>query len=247
MGKLHEVIAVEKSIKTRVYSELTALDKQAQKPEPYNGFAKKFNPVSEDGETFPDENKKVVLRAEDILQQIASLNGEYFDIEATKDRTNMSATADVVVDGQKIIEKAPVTLLLFLEKQLTDIRTMIERMPVLDENKDWTYDTTSALFRTEVVRTHKTKKVPRVVVKSEAIIKDGVGLPAQTELLQEDVIVGHWNTTHLSGALPLPRRIKLVQRITKLISAVKVARQRANDTEVVTEKIAESLFGYLLA
>lgn len=241
MGKLHEVIAVEKATKSRAYSALTELDKAAQKADTFNGFAKSFAKLTEDGEDYPAESKKVTMKAADLLAQIGQLNTEYFDIEATKDRANQTASADVVVDGTVLISKAPVALLLFLEKQLTDVRTMVERIPVLDENKDWTFDPNSLLYRTEPARTHKTKKVPKVIVKYDATDKH----PAQTEMTTEDIIVGHWSTTHLSGALPLPERLQYVNRLTKLLNAVKVARQQANDVEVKTEHIGASLFAYL--
>lgn len=243
MGKLYEVIAVEKGVKSRVYGELTVLDKAAQKPEPFNGFSKNYTPLDEAGEVFPEESKKVTMRAEDVLAQIAKLNTSYFDLEFTKDVANQSASADVVVDGKVIIKKAPVALLLFLEKQVTDIRTMLERMPVLDETKEWSFDTTSSLYRTAVTRTHKTRKTPKVLVKAEATDKH----PAQTEVYHEDVVIGHWSTTHLSGAFPLWRRTTLVERLTGLLSAIKVARQRCNDTEAVPQSVGESLFKFLFA
>jgi hypothetical protein len=42
--KLNQIIAIEKGVKSRVYSRITELHKLAQKIDPYNGFAKNFRP-----------------------------------------------------------------------------------------------------------------------------------------------------------------------------------------------------------
>jgi len=55
-----------------------------------------------------------------------------FDIVATQDWANCQAVADVVVDDQVILAQVPFTHLLFLEKQLLDIQTLVEKLPVLD-------------------------------------------------------------------------------------------------------------------
>lgn len=246
-SKLHQITALLKGVKTRVYSEVTALHKEAQKPEPFTGFAKAYRKKDEDGEDFAPENKRVVLVATEVLRKLAKLETEVFDITASQEWANMSAKADVVVDGQTILTGVPVTYLLFLEKQLTDVRTFVEKMPTLDDNRDWTADPNSRLFKTEKVTTHKTKKVQRAIVKYDAVIKDGVGLPAQTEMITEDVIVGWWDTVSHSGALPVPRKEVVLERVDKLLKAVKVAREDANDQETTEHKVGDAVFGYLLS
>jgi hypothetical protein len=240
--KLHQITALLKGVKTRVYSEVTALHKEAQKPDPYVGFAKSYRKKDEDGEDFAPENKRVVLVASEVLRKHAKLQTEVFDVTAAQEWANMSAKADVVVDGRVLLAGVPVTYLLFLEKQLVDVRTFVEKMPTLDDNRDWTADANSRL-----ITTHKTKKVQRPIVKYDAVIKDGVGLPAQTEMITEDVIVGWWDTVSHSGALPVPRKEAILERVDKLIKAVKVAREDANDQETSEYQVGDAVFGYLLA
>lgn len=245
--KLHQITALLKGIKSRVYSEVTTLHKEAQKADQFNGFTKTFRPRAEDGENFPPESKRVVLVGADVLRKLAKLQTEVFDHVAAQETANMQAKADVVVDGQVLVANTPVTYLLFLEKQLLDVRTFVEKMPTLDENRDWTPDPNSKLFRSETLTTHRTKKVQRAIVKYDAVIKDGVGIPAQTEMISEDVIVGWWDTTSLSGALPVPRKEEILERLDKLIKAVKVAREDANDQEAPIIKVGDTIFGYLFA
>lgn len=242
MPKLNQVIAIEKGVKSRVYGRITELHKQAQRADPYNGFAKNFRKKDEEGEDYPPERKKVQLIARDLLRDVAKLQTELFDVTATKDWANCAARADVVVDGRVLIEAAPVTYLLFLEKQLTDVRTFIGKMPTLDESEEWSPDPNSHLFRTPKSTTHKTKKVQRPIVLYDATEHH----PAQTQLISEDVIVGWWETVKHSGAIPVPRQQLLLERLDKMLKAIKFAREEANAIDAPDMSVGEAVFGYLL-
>ena len=242
MPKLNQIIAIEKGVKSRVYSRITELHKLAQRIDPYNGFAKKFRRKDEEGEDYPPERKKVQLIAQNLLREVARLQTELFDVTATKDWANCEARADVIVDGQTIIKDAPVTWLLFLEKQITDIRTFIDKMPTLDESEEWHPDPNSHLFRTPSITTHKTRKVQRPIVLYDATEHH----PAQTQLITEDVIVGWWETVKHSGAIPAPRKQTLLERADRLLKAVRFAREKANAAEATEQKVGEAVFSYLL-
>lgn len=243
--KLHEVVAIRKGVKSRTYGELTELFRKAQRSELYGGMTRTYVSKDDDGEQFPAEDKKVQAVAEEVLRKVRKLRAAYFDIEATQEYGNLQARQDVVVDGQVVLADVPVTLLIFLEKELNDLRTFVEAMPGLDESKTWTADPNSRLFRSETAVSHKTKKVQRPIVLYDAVIKEDQALPAQTQLITEDVVIGHWHTTYLSGALPQPRKEKLLERIEDLRNAVKRARSRANDLEVEKKEIAGPVFRFL--
>jgi len=243
--KLHEVVAIRKGVKSRTYGELTELHRKSSKDDPYAGLTREYVPKDDDGETFPPEDKKVQLVGEDVLKKVRKLRTEFFDIEATQEHGNLEARADVVVDGEVVLDDVPVTLLIFLEKELTDLRTFVDAMPALDEAKNWQADPNSRLHRSDTTVTHKTKKVQRPIVLYDAVIKDDHAIPAQTQLITEDVVIGHWHTTHLSGALPTPRKEELLERIESLRTAVKRARSRANDTEVEKRELGGKVFRFL--
>lgn len=243
--KLHEVVAIRKGVKSRTYGELTELYKKAQRAELYGGMTRQYKPKDDDGETFPDEDKVVQLLAEDVLKRIRKIRSEYFDIEATQDYGNLEARADVKVDGKVILADVPVTLLIFLEKELNDLRTFIDAMPTLDEGKTWSADPNSRLHRSDTAITHKTKKVQRPIVLYDAVIKDDHAIPAQTQLITEDVVIGHWHTTYLSDALPAPRKEALMERLEALRDGVKRARSRANDLEVERRELGAAVFAWL--
>jgi len=239
--KLHEVVAIRKGVKSRTYSELTNLHKKVQRDELFNGLSREFTALDDDGEVFPSESKRVQLDAADVLKRVAKLRTKFLDIEATQEFGNRQASADVVVAGETILTDVPATLLIFLEKELNDLHTFVGALPVLDESKTWHSDPNSHLFRTDPVRTHKTKKVQRPIVLYDATEEH----PAQTQLITEDVTIGHWETTYRSGALPVPRKEALLERIDVLRDAVKRARSRANDTEVERRELGEKLLGWV--
>ena len=137
----------------------------------------------------------VRLEATDKASALRAL-AELFDITATKDWANCSARATVVVDGKPLLEDVPATYLLFLEKQLSDLRTFIDKMVELDAGEDWLEDPSTGMYRTEAIKTQRTKKVQRPIVLYDATEHH----PAQTQLITEDVVAGYWNTVKYSGA-----------------------------------------------
>jgi hypothetical protein len=242
VAKLNQVLAVEKATKGRVAGELTEMHHALQKPSLLSGFAKTYQKKEEDGDDHPPERQKVQLVAPDLLRRAGRLLIELLDVTAQKDWANCQAKADVVVDGQVIIEQAPATFLLFLEKQLTDLNTFVAKIPVLDPSEDWLHDEASNLFKTEPVQTVRTKKVQRPIVLYPATDKH----PAQTQLITEDVSVGAWVTVKHSGALPAPQKDALLERIRRLAAAVKFARETANATEAPKKDVGQRLLDYLL-
>ena len=118
--KLNQVLAIEKSTKSRVHGEVTRMHHSLQKGGLLNGFAKSYQPKDEDGDHYPPERQRVQVNAASELRRAGRLLGELFDVTATKDWANTQAKADLVIDGETLLEQVPATYLLFLEKQLND-------------------------------------------------------------------------------------------------------------------------------
>jgi hypothetical protein len=243
MAKLNQIIAVEKGVKSKSYADLTQAHQDVQKQALLSGISRTYQPKDEEGEQLPAESTRVQLKAEEVLRQTAANLTRLFDVTATKDWANCEARADIVVEGRTLVAGVPVSYLLFLEKQLTDLMTFVKKLPVLDAAESWSHDASTDWWRTEPVRSIRTKKVPRNHVKAEATEKH----PAQVEVYYEDVAVGYWTTTKFSGAVPAQRVNELVDRVEKLANAVKFAREEANAYEVTDRKVGEAVFGYLFA
>lgn len=240
-AKLNQIIAIEKTVKADAYSTFTNLHQQVQKPALLSGIARTYQPKDDEGDRLPAESTKVQLSAENVITAAANTLTAMFDIVATKDWANCVAKADVIVEGKTILEGVPVTYLLFLEKQLKDIHTFISKLPVLDQSEIWNYDSATDTYATPPVQTVKTKKVPRNHVRAEATDKH----PAQVDVFNEDVVVGHWTTVKYSGALPVARINVLLNRVATLQLAVTYAREQANMADVEDKRVGSAVFAYL--
>ena len=241
MAKLNQIIAVEKGVKSRSFQELTEAHHQLQKPTLLSGISRTYRPKDEEGEQLPPESTRVQIKAQDIIRRTSEILTELFDVTAIKDWANCKARASVVVDGQTLIADVPITYLLFLEKQLTDIHTFVKKLPVLDASETWTFDPSADAYATDPVQTLRTKKIPRNHVKAEATDKH----PAQVEVYYEDVTVGYWRTIKFSGALPAQQVNEILERVERLQQAIKFAREEANSAETEEQKVGEKLFQYI--
>lgn len=245
MTKLNQIIAIEKGIKSRVYGEITEINKAIQKPDLFSGFSKEYESLHTEGDKLPPERKRVQFIASEVLNNVARLSTELMDVTAKKDWTNCTAKGTASLeDGTVIIKDAPVSYLLFVEKQLSDMHTLVKNMPVLDEAETWHKDANSGLNATEKTQTHRTKKIPKPIVLYPATDKH----PAQTQMVAEDVIEGYWNTVKQSGAIANTRKKLILSRIEKLSEAVKQAREAANNHPVAeaVPDVGTAIFDFLL-
>jgi hypothetical protein len=243
MPKLNQVLAIEKGVKSRVTAETSELYKIAQKPALFNGLVKTYRKINDDDPDLPQEKQRVQYTVDALIRRDAALLTELMDTTARRDWTNTVAKADIVIDGKVLVAGVPATYLLFLEKQLLDIRAMAEALPVLDEAETWKEDANSGLRVTDAVSTQRSKKIQRPLVLYNATPEH----PAQTQIITEDVLAGFWDTVKMSGAMPKPKKQALVERVETLTKAVKEAREAANMAEVVEPPaVGNALFTYLL-
>jgi hypothetical protein len=243
--KLSAVLAVRKGIKSRSLSVVTALSKIVQKPELFEGFARVYRKRDDADMDLPSERKVVQYRVKDALSALRMSKIELIDTSAQVDEGNTRAKASVWVDGKEVLPEIPVETLLSLEKELVDIRTFVEAIPVLDHAEAWKpeADGNSGLWVTEVTSTLKTKKVQKSLVLLEPTKEH----PGQAQLITEDQIVGFWETQKQSGALRRSDKESILARTDKLLNAVKQAREQANDTVVSPNfGIGAKLFDFLL-
>lgn len=242
MAKLCQIVAVEKGLKARTDTAVTGIYHNLQKPQLFAGFFKTYQPKDEEGDKLPPERQLVQRNVEGLLELAGEDLAKLIDVTVTKDVGNMTAKADLVVDGQILATGLPVPTLLMLEKKLLDWRTVVSKLPLTDPSEVWTFDGASGQYRTDPVETTRTRKVPKVLEKAPATERHA----AQTEVFMVDEVVGTWSTTRVSGAVQETRRQDLLARVNKLIDAVKVAVEEANQLEIEQQQIGGSVFSYLL-
>lgn len=241
--KLSAAVAIERATKSAVATTVTSIHNQAQKAAVMNGLSKVYTPRDEAGETYPSENVKVQLTSQDACNQVSAALKKLFRITAEKDAANCLAKAPIIVDGQVLAENVPATYLMFLEKQLDDLNTFVSKMVELDSSDNWTCNQSDGLFRNEKTVGNKVVKVKQALVLYPATEQH----PAQTQIVDQDTVVGHWTTQKISGAIPRPRKLQLLERISTLSQAVKVAKDVANNLEVIPAPEAESLLDWIFA
>ena len=246
MPKLNQIIAVEKGEKARAFERFRDIDHKLGRHQLLAGLTRTYQPRDDDGERLPPESVQVQVNAADALDDAADALTKLFDVTATKEWANTQARADVTVDGQVLLSDVPVTYLLFLERQLTDIRTFVGRLPTLSAGVEWHYDETQGVYASEPVETHRTKKVPRNHVKW-APPDPSFKQPAQVEMYHEDVVAGYWTKIDYSGALPVDRVRQLQDRVDLVLRAVRFAREQANSTDVDNVEVGRRVFDYLFA
>jgi len=240
--KLNQLIAIVNGAKSQAQKGVTEAYKKVQSDTLLTGISRTYRPKDEEGDQLPAESKRVQYNYKRAFDDAANEWCNLWDLIAQQDRANQQASADVVVDGNIIIAKVAVTTLIFLEKQLVDMKTFIEKIPTLDQAERWTWDEMADAYTSEETATTRTKKVPRNHVKYEATKEH----PAQVEVFNEDVIVGTWATRKFSGAIPAAKKTALLHRIHRLQDAVKVAREEANLQIVPQYAISGELLDYLI-
>lgn len=242
MSKLNQVIAVCNGKKSNVEKAVSGVYQMIQKPELFSGLSRTYKALDdENGEKLPPEIKFPQAKVKEAIDLAVSNWTELFDVVLTQDVANTKANADVTVGGTTLLANVPVTHLLFLEKQLTDVQTFVSKLPVLDPAEQWSFDTTKNIFRTDVSVTNRNVKKPKAFVKAEATDKH----PAQVDVFTEDVKVGEWNTVKFSGCIESKYKEEVLARIRKLLEAVKEAREEANCLEVERKELAKDVFKFI--
>jgi hypothetical protein len=239
--KLNQILSIERRVKNDNETVFTKSYELLQKKDLITGLSKTYSPKEEEGEQFPQEQKRVQVRVTDEIRQVSTALTELLDITAQKDATNTVAKADVTIDGKILMKDVPATHLLFLEKKLVDIKTFISRLPVLDQGVDWKWDETQSLYASQPQETIKTRKVTKHIV----VVPPTEQHPAQVKEANEDIIQGTWKTTHYASALPHDEVKKLADKADRLYRAVKYAREEANGHEVLGLKTGKAVVDYI--
>ena len=242
MALLNQIIAIQNGKKSKLQAGLSEIYKLVQKPELFNGLIRRYEPNDDDGERLPDERKHVQYTVQQLLEQAQKLIEDTVDITATQDYANTQARANIEVNGKVLVENVPVTHLLYLEKQLVDLRTLVSKLPTLDEGENWQFDSGLGYYITDEKWTNKTKKVMQNHIVAEATDKH----PAQVQVYTEDVNVGKWRTKNMSAAIPRAVKNSMVERVEKLQDAIKLAREQANTMEVEQKNVAKPLLDFVL-
>jgi len=250
MGKapqLHEVLAVEGDLAGQSQRIIEETIKTFGRSELFTGSTKTLkmdddNRSSEEAAGF--EQREITTTVKARLDYTAESATRYIDASFQKERTNQDAKSDIVIGDVTVASDVPATALLGLEKRLKEIRKVYESVPTLQQGVKWekSPDDGADIWKAEnaEVRT-RTEKTVTPVVLYEATKEH----PAQVKEVAKDVVVGKFTEEKISGMVTSAQKSAWIGRIDELIRAVKQARKRANNTDVVLVEIGQKLFNYI--
>jgi hypothetical protein len=242
---LGQVIAVERTLRQRDNDMGSQIKKELAKEPNTLGQVKTYTPDDDNApqaDRLPTQYVEVQHRVDDDLRLAVQYAVPAIDVAATKDRTNTRADADVILDGEVLIPKVPISHLLWLEHYLAEWRGFLAALPVLTATRSWTYD--------EGARVHRAR--PEITARN---LKDTVPLvlhegnerhAPQVTTKNKETHVGTYETTVLSGAIPESRKRQLIDRCNLLEVAVKDAVARANRTPVTEVHEGQTIMEYIL-
>lgn len=245
MPKLHEILAVEPDL-SNVAHKVTEEAKITfiKKPNHFFGFHKKLKNLDEGAPEAPEEHVEMTTTVLAKLEYVQEHIGRYLDVVAEKERTNQEARADVVIDGQKILTDLPATFLLGLESKLKKVRELYETIPTLPPGTEWNIDLSigenvyKARYPEEKTKTMKTFQ--------HKVLYDATDRhPAQIERWEENIPVGTYITERWTGLISSAEKSVYLGRIDELIRAIKKARQKANNIDIVKMEVGGTIFDYI--
>lgn len=248
--KLNEILSIENDLKSG-YEKIMAeskvtFDKKADHFQAHHKTLKMIDQSREHEEAAQEQHKELVTTVGEKLDHSWKYIAKYFDGLLVKEATNQMAVADLVVDGQVLAEQVPATFLLGMEERLKKVRELYDAIPTLQPGITWKEDPTQrkgvyrAEFPEKTLRTEQT-------IKSKVLYEATKEHPAQIDKWTEQVPIGTYTTERWSGMLSPAEKAKLISRIDELLAAVKKARQRANQTEIVKRDIAKKFYEYIHA
>lgn len=252
MGKLHELLAVEKTVNDQAAKMMQdAEDKFRKSSQYFEGSDKQLAMLVESDakaaiEAAGGERKELITTVHETLEYALEYLGKSEDVRYQINESNRHAVADVEINGVVLLKDMPINQLVGLESRLTRLRATFAAVPTVNAAVKWEVadlGLKGAVKTAEPVITTKTEKKLVPVTIAPATDKH----PAQVEKTYPEEVVGKYTTVKFSGGATSQQKADLLDNIDALIAAVKQARTRANNVEATNKKISSALIPYLLS
>lgn len=246
MGKLHQLLAVESDLKDRqkivVDETINTFNK---KQNLFFGSNRKYKPFDESDTTeYPEEDVEMTTTVEQRLDYTEGFVIPYIDALLQKEVTNQEAKASIEIDGKALTDPLPATFLLGLESRLKELRNVYKVIPTLTQGVKW--QPAPDLGDDVFIQSHPEKKFKtRKTFQHKVLVEPTEHHPAQIEKWEEVENVGIYEKNVWSGLVTSARKAEMLDRIDKLLVAVKQARQKANNIDVKPVHIGKTLFDYI--
>jgi hypothetical protein len=248
MAKVHELLAVETSLKSQ--AEKTRSDLLHTFEKKRHLFAEKivtFIPKDETEPRVTEDQSSLQSTIQKELDWLTGIWSKALDVSYQIANANTESSADVELeDGTVLLYNLPATALLELEKRVVEMKSVVDNIPTLDPAKSFTLDMDrgKGIYRAKEDVKIRTKKVQEHVV----VVQPTPQHPAQVAVVSRDIPVGNVQTQEWSGLITPAEKSEMIDRVEKLGRAIKAARARANTTEVsISKRIGETLLNYVFS
>lgn len=178
------------------------------------------------------------------LNYLATVVAKYYDVNLQKETTNQTAKADLIIDGVVIGNDIPAVYLLGMETKLKAWRTVLEAIPTMAPGVDWVPapETGMYVYRSKDV-SHDVKTAKTVEHKVQ--VQPNPNIPCTFVAIDINKNIGEYTESLSTGMIFSADKAKLIERLDNLLKAVKQARMRANDVELVKCSIGDNIMSYL--
>jgi len=247
LTKQHELLAVKSNVVLDSSTSIAGLVETFQKS--LHHFTEEritFHPAEEGA---PAVTEKVLNLQTDVhreLERIRHNVARAIDVNYQIALGNVGASADVVLDGGKVLfERLPATALLDLKNSVQEIRALVLAIPTLDPVKgfDLAPERGAHVYKARDVERNRTVKTQKHMIVVPATTEH----PAQVGVISEDIVTGHVQVQEWSGLITPAEKGAMLDRVESVSRAVKAARARANEFEIDVKgkQIGNALLGYI--
>jgi len=252
-AQLHELLAALGDLEARSkMAQQEGIDTFNKRVSHFMGMHRTLKMFAEqDGhlEAANEQHQELTTTVGAKLKYVQKAVANWYDAFLQKEATNQTAVADLVIDGVVIAESMPAAFFLGMEKELKALRSLYEAIPTLQPGVKWELDPTLAaadnskgVYRNaNPVKKLKTKQT----IAHKILVPGDEHHPAQVEKWTEQEPVGEFTEDIFTGMITPAEKSVMLNRISKLISATKRARMRANKAAIVQKAIGKTIFKYI--
>lgn len=245
MAKLHETLAVENELQNVAKKMLAESERTMGKESLFMGQVRTLNMFDQSLEREnTTERKELTTTVDENLNFLFPHLARYWDCVAQKDATNQEAIADVIIDGKSILKGVSATTLLGLETKLAELRKVLMVIPTLAPGVAWEVDSQAeaGVYKTEYPeKTFKSEKDVQFKTAAKATKEH----PEQVAQLPTTTNVGAYETIKQSGMYSPLSKARILDRLDVIRNAIKQARMRANNVDVVKASVGTTILGFL--
>lgn len=246
--KQHELLAFESDVNNKANAIVAETLKLFGDSSRFDEYTKTYSAFTEGDKDIPEsDQKKMTTTVTERLKYTAMFVQKSFNTMISKEKTNQVAKADIVIYDEEgnvvatLAKDVPVTALLSFEKKLNELRKLYTKIPTYSTEVHWTKG--ENMDGNECYIQAPQKKVRN---RTETITErfnpnpDGVTDKFKIEPRDKKVTTpcGEYTTVEKTGRISPKDKADMLERLDKVLAAVKIARSQANAVEVVEEKEA---------